>query len=200
MPSLQQRVVAEKSMPGTTLTRMPKATCSVSAKKLSGFRFSTIRPTCAAPAPSPRGSAWWGRAGRSRRRRLPCPAVIICTPSSHSGNVAGLDGLPQVAAMEVGVGLPAILTAPRPRPRPVNACELRLPVELARSALSPARVDRSRKVWTPKPSIMRRLRGMARSDMAHISMCVDLGHQRREVPEGVVRTRGLGHARCSARA
>jgi hypothetical protein len=32
-----------------------------------------------------------------------------------------------------------------------------------------------RKVWTPKPSIMRRLRGMARSDMTHMIMCMDSG-------------------------
>src|SRR5450759_3698629 len=31
------------------------------------------------------------------------------------------------------------------------------------------------KVWMPKPSIMRRLRGMARSDIAHINMWVDSG-------------------------
>ena len=40
--------------------------------------------------------------------------------------------------------------------------------------LSPRALTK-RKVWTPKPSIMRRLRGMARSDMAHISMCVVSG-------------------------
>ena len=45
----------------------------------------------------------------------------------------------------------------------------------------------SRKVWTPKPSIMRSERGMARSDIAHIIMCMRLGHQRDEVPERVVR-------------
>ena len=33
----------------------------------------------------------------------------------------------------------------------------------------------SRKVWTPKPSIIRYDRGIARSDIAHISMCGDSG-------------------------
>ena len=33
----------------------------------------------------------------------------------------------------------------------------------------------SRKVWTPKPSIIRKLRGMARSDMTHMTMCIDSG-------------------------
>ena len=32
-----------------------------------------------------------------------------------------------------------------------------------------------RKVWTPKPSIIRKLRGMARSDMTHMIMCIDSG-------------------------
>jgi len=33
----------------------------------------------------------------------------------------------------------------------------------------------SRKVWTPKPSIVRNDRGMALSDMTHMSMWVDSG-------------------------
>ena len=33
----------------------------------------------------------------------------------------------------------------------------------------------SRNVWTPKPSMNRNERGIARSDMIHISMCVDSG-------------------------
>ena len=32
-----------------------------------------------------------------------------------------------------------------------------------------------RKVWTPKPSIIRKLRGMARSDITHMIMCIDSG-------------------------
>ena len=32
-----------------------------------------------------------------------------------------------------------------------------------------------RNEWMPKPSIMRRLRGMVRSLMAHITMCCDSG-------------------------
>ena len=32
-----------------------------------------------------------------------------------------------------------------------------------------------RNVWTPKPSIMRKLRGIARSDMTHMIMCIDSG-------------------------
>ena len=30
-------------------------------------------------------------------------------------------------------------------------------------------------MWTPKPSIIRKLRGMARSDMTHMIMCMDSG-------------------------
>ena len=39
---------------------------------------------------------------------------------------------------------------------------------------SPAALT-SRNVWTPKPCIMLKLRGSARSDMTHISMWVDSG-------------------------
>ena len=44
-----------------------------------------------------------------------------------------------------------------------------------------------RNVWTPKPSMNRKDRGIARSDIAHISMWVDSGIKRHEVPEVVVR-------------
>ena len=44
-----------------------------------------------------------------------------------------------------------------------------------------------RKVWTPKPSIMRKLLGMARSDIAHMIMCIDSGSKRDEIPERVMR-------------
>jgi hypothetical protein len=40
--------------------------------------------------------------------------------------------------------------------------------------LSPAAFTR-RKLCTPKPSIMRRLRGMVRSLIAHMIMCIDSG-------------------------
>ena len=33
----------------------------------------------------------------------------------------------------------------------------------------------SRKVWTPKPSMNRNERGMVRSDMIHMTMCIDSG-------------------------
>jgi hypothetical protein len=45
----------------------------------------------------------------------------------------------------------------------------------------------NRNVWTPKPSIVRYERGIARSDMAHINMWVRLGLERHEVPERGVR-------------
>ena len=42
-------------------------------------------------------------------------------------------------------------------------------------------------MWTPNPSIIRYERGIARSDIAHISMCGDSGIMRDEVPERCVR-------------
>ncbi len=97
--------------------------------------------------------------------------------------VAAVDRVPQIAPVEVGIRA-ADLARPRPRPRELEPCTGRqwnfTKVDL------PAALT-SRKVWTPKPSIMRSERGMARSDIAHMTMCMALRHQRDEIPERVVR-------------
>ena len=85
---------SEKSMPSTS-TPVPKADCSVSAKKLSGLRSSTMRPT--------------GRSGNwSSGQRLVsssgsksssgCSSSdMICTQHLPFGIVAALDGVVEVA-------------------------------------------------------------------------------------------------------
>ena len=87
------------------------------------------------------------------------------------GKVAGLDRLPQIAPMKVRVrarDLHGLV------PHQRLQAQLRPPVELDERRLRPAALTR-RNVWTPKPSMMRKQRGIARSDMIHITMCVDSG-------------------------
>ena len=88
-------------MPGT-MCAVQNATCSVSAKKLSGLRFSTMRPT-GVTGTSSSGTILVG-SSTSKRERLRLLLGEDLQPSSHSGIRAGLDRLPQVAPMEVGVG------------------------------------------------------------------------------------------------
>ena len=85
--------------------------------------------------------------------------------------VAAVDGVPQVAAVEVGVGA-VDLDGLVPHHR-LHA-ELRLPVELDERRLA-GRRSTNRNVWTPKPSMNRNERGMARSDIVHITMWVASG-------------------------
>ena len=84
-PSLQQRVVARNRCRARCCEGQ-KATCSVSAKKLSGQRSSTMRPmTCNGTSSSGISlveSRW------SNGKASACSCVNSCTASSHSGKVA----------------------------------------------------------------------------------------------------------------
>ena len=71
-----------KSMPGTTWA-VQKATCSVSAKKLSGLRLSTMRPTGVTGTSSSGISLV--ASSTSKLKASACASVKICRPSSHSG-------------------------------------------------------------------------------------------------------------------
>ena len=108
---------------------------------------------------------------------------ITCTPSSHSRERAGADRVVEVAAVEVGVDAAELL-----RLLPHQAVDAERPASsgTSRATSRPSALTR-RNVWTPKPSIVRYERGIARSDITHISMCGDSGMQRHEVPERVVR-------------
>ena len=72
----------EKSMPGTTCA-VQKATCSVSAKKLSGLRFSTSRPTGVTGTSS--SGTILVASSTSNVKASACSSVKIWKPSSHSG-------------------------------------------------------------------------------------------------------------------
>ncbi|MNV64911.1 hypothetical protein D3C71_1575760 [compost metagenome] len=72
----------EKSIPGTTCA-VQNATCSVSAKKLSGLRLSTMRPMGRTGTSSSGISLVASR--MSKLNASPCSSVNTCTPSSYSG-------------------------------------------------------------------------------------------------------------------
>src|SRR6185369_11678638 len=59
------------------------ATCSVSAKKLSGFRFSTNRPTGTIGTSS--SGTILVASSTSKVKLSACSSVKICSPSSYSG-------------------------------------------------------------------------------------------------------------------
>ena len=175
----------EKSMPGT-MCAVQKATCSVSAKKLSGLRFSTMRPT--------------GRSGTSssgtilvasRMSKLNCSAcssVKTCSAQLVLGVGAGLDALPQVAAVVVGVGAGDLhRLVPHQRMRAGH----RRPVELDEHRLARL-VDQPEGVHAEAlhGGVAARDGAVAHHPHQHVG---GLGHQRDEVPEGVVRARGLRH-------
>jgi hypothetical protein len=85
--------------------------------------------------------------------------------------VAGLQRLPQVAAVVVGVravDLHGLV------PQDGLQALARFPVELDEGRLA-ASAFTSRKVWTPNPSIVRNDRGIVRSDICHMIMCIDSG-------------------------
>ncbi len=90
----------EKSRPGT-MCAVQNATCSVSAKKLSGLRFSTMRPTgCTGTSSS--GTSLVA-SSTSKLNLSACFSVNSCTPSSYSGYAPASIGFPQVATMKVRI-------------------------------------------------------------------------------------------------
>ena len=72
----------EKSIPGTRFWT-PKATCSVSAKKLSGLRSRTIRPTGVTGTSS--SGTILVASSTSKLNFSACCSVKIWKPSSYSG-------------------------------------------------------------------------------------------------------------------
>ena len=90
-----------KSMPGTTWP-VWKATCSVSAKKLSGLRFSVILPTFTTGTSSS-GMSLVAIEQVEAELVLVGFSSTIWKPSSHSGKSPRFDRLLEVAPVEVGV-------------------------------------------------------------------------------------------------
>ena len=144
------------------------ATCSVSAKKLSTTWSSTSRPI--APHRHLLLGDDLGRVEHVEGEAVGEVVVEELHAELPLGEVARRDRVPQVAAVEVGVGA---VDLDRLVPHHRLQAELRLPVELHERR--PPAAFTKRNVWTPKPSMNRNERGMARSDIAHMSMCVDSG-------------------------
>ena len=174
-----------KSMPGT---RCPgwNATCSVSAKKLSGLRSSVSLPMrCTGTS-----SSGMSLVGSSRSKSNACSSFssTICTPSSHSGKSPLSMASHRSRRWKSGI-LAGDLLRLVPHHR-VHA-EQRLPVELdeARLALG---VDEAEGVDAEAFHHAQAARdGPVRHDPHdHVHR---LGHERDEVPERVVGGRGLRH-------
>ena len=111
-------------MPGGTFCVM-NATCSVSAKKLSGMRSSTSRPTGIGARISSGMSLVGSRTSKSKLSAKSWSNS--CTPQLPFREVAGLDRVPQVAAVEIRIGA---VDLDRLVPDHRLQAELRLPVEL----------------------------------------------------------------------
>ena len=182
----------EKSMPGT-MCAAQNATCSVSAKKLSGLRFSTMLADR-----RQRHQLLGHDLGRIEDVEAEALGLLLGEHLDAElvlGERAGLDRLPQVAAMEVGIGagdLHRLVPVER-----VRAGD-RVPVELheARLALG---VDEAEGVHAEAlhHAVAARNRAVGHHPHQHVRR---LRHQRDEVPERVVRGRRLRHARSAARA
>ena len=107
-----------------------------------------------AAAPAPPESAWSGPGDRTGS----CAAsssVNSCTANSHSGKVAAVDGFPQVATVEVVVGRLQLHGLVPHRGLDARAWAAS---GTSRRWIRPLRFT-SRKLWMPKPSIMRSCAG-----------------------------------------
>ena len=181
-----------KSMPGT-MCAVQNATCSVSAKKLSGLRFEH-HPPDRRQRHELLGHDLGGvehveaeLLGFALREHLHAELPL--------GIRAGLDRFPQVAAVEVGVRARDLHgLVPRERVRARD----RLPVELHEPRLA-VRVDEAERVHAEAlhHSVAARDRAIRHDPHQHVG---GLGHQRDEIPERVVRRRRLRHRRDAARA
>ena len=172
-----------KSMPGT-MCAVQNATCSVSAKKLSGLRFSTMRPTGAQ-----RHQLLGNDLGRVEHVEAEAVGLLLgedLQPELVLGIRAGLDRLPQVAAVEVGVGAVDLdRLVPHQRVRAGD----RRPVELAEHRLA-GRVDEAEGVHAEAlhRAVAARDRAVRHHPHQHVRR---FGHQRRRSPRRC-------RARCAA--
>ena len=176
-----------KSIPGTTWP-VWKATCSVSAKKLSGLRFSVILPTV-----HDRHEFFGDDLGRVEKVEAEFVLVLLLDDLETElpfGEVAPLDRLPEVAAVEVRVFAGDLLGLfPHERANALPGFQWNFTKRDLPCALT------SRKVWTPKPSIIAKAArdgAIAHHPHQHVGA---LGRQRDEVPEGVVRRLRLRESR-----
>ena len=172
-------------MPGT-MWAVQKATCSVSAKKLSGLRFSTSLPT-ASTGTSSSGTSLVA-SSTSNVKPSACSSVKICTPSSYSGYAPASIASQRSRRWKSG-SAPEILTASSH----TSEC-----VPAAGDQWNLTKRDSPCRVHQPEGVHAEALHGpVAARDGAvghrphqHRG---DFGHQRREVPERVVGGPGLRH-------
>lgn len=75
------------------------ATCSVSAKKLSGFRFSTSRPMGSTGTSS--SGISFVASSTSKLNSSACSSGNTCTPKSHSGYSPASIASHKVSSMKV---------------------------------------------------------------------------------------------------
>jgi hypothetical protein len=176
-----------KSMPGTRCA-VQKATCSVSAKKLSGLRLSTILPTTRSGTSSS-GTSLVGSSTSKLKLELGLFLGEDLQRQLVLGAVAALDGFPQVAAVEVGVGAADLhRLVPHQRVRAGQG----QPVELHEARFT-GLIDQP--VGVDAETLHRAVAARDAAVAHHPQRVVDgLGHQRDEVPERVVRAAGLRHA------
>src|SRR5262245_46934980 len=172
-------------MPGTTCA-VQNATCSVSSKKLSGLRLSTIRPT-GVMGTSSSGTSLVA-SSTSKLKSSACRSVKICRPSSHSGYAPASIASHRSRRWKSG-SAPEIFTASSHTSECVPAigfqwtfAEDALPV----GVYEPERVD-SEALHHP---VAARDRTVGHGPHEHVRR---LRHERHEVPECVVCRCGLRH-------
>ena len=156
-----------KSMPGTTFW-VQNATCSVSAKKLSTVRFNTIRPMRRTGTSSSGMILVASRTSKSNSSAN--VSSNSCTPSSYSGKSPPLMASHRSRRWKSG-SAPLILTASFH----TTDCRPSFGFQWNFTNVDSPAAFTNRNVCTPKPSMNRNERGMARSDMVHITMCVASG-------------------------
>ena len=163
------------------------ATCSVSAKKLSGLRLSTIRPIGCE-----RHELFGNDLGRVEHVEAEAVGVLLGEHLHGElpfGIGAGFDRFPQVAAVEIGVGagdLDRFVPCERMRARDAefqwNFTKLD----------SPSAFTKRKRVHAEAlhHAIAARDRAVRHDPHQHVSR---FGHERHEIPERVVRGRRLRH-------
>ena len=174
-----------KSMPGT-MCAVQNATCSVSAKKLSGLRSSTMRPTVRSGTSSS-GTILVG-SSTSKPKPSASSSLKICSCSRYSGK-APASIASQRSRRWKSASAPLILTASSHTRECVPATGLQWNLQNTDVAFGVDQAEGVDAEALHRPVAARN--GAVRHHPGqHVRR---LGHQRNEVPESVVRARSLGH-------
>ena len=156
-----------KSTPGTMFC-VQKAACSVSAKTFSTTRSSVSRAITRTGRTSSGMSLVGSRTSKSKESAN--SSSKTCTARSHCGKSPAWIAFQRSRRWKSG-SAPLILTASSQTTdcMPCRGFQWNLTNVASPEAFT------KRKVWTPKPSMKRSERGMARSDIVHSTMCVASG-------------------------